>query len=312
MRNCPTCSVLISYIEYKSCDLANKGNTICSRCNAKNKNSKKEYSRTCTKCSETLYYSRKDSYNKAISNNTICHPCHLEIRKLIAKNKPATPNVIYHRNCNVCGDRLEYKSEKSYIQANRRNTPCKSCTRFKIPYNPKLNRYCSICNAEILYTDRNMYRQACLRNSICTVCAKNKMYSDESQKKKRIKLLDRISKIHFNGGRVIPGYNFNACKFINILNKTYGWNMIHAENGGEFYIKELGYYLDGYDEEKNIAFEYDEPYHHFDINGFLLKKDINRMSEIIKSIRCRFFRYNERTKELREYTLHEKELDYNI
>jgi hypothetical protein len=138
------------------------------------------------------------------------------------------------------------------------------------------------------------------------------MYSHESRMKKRIKLLDRLSKIHFNGGRVVPGYNFTACKFINELNKIYGWNMRHAENGGEFYIKELGYYLDGYDIEKNIAFEYDEPHHHFDINGFLLKKDINRMNEIIKSIHCRFFRYNERTKVLREYTLHEEELDYNI
>ena len=29
----------------------------------------------------------------------------------------------------------------------------------------------------------------------------------------------------------------------------------HAMNGGEYYIKELGYWLDGYDIENNVVYE---------------------------------------------------------
>lgn len=36
----------------------------------------------------------------------------------------------------------------------------------------------------------------------------------------------------------------------------------HAENFGEFYIKELGYYVDGYDKENNIVYEWDEKWHY--------------------------------------------------
>jgi len=49
----------------------------------------------------------------------------------------------------------------------------------------------------------------------------------------------------------------------------------HAENGGEFEV--AGYYLDGYDKNLNIAFEYDEPGHYEDvINNILNKRDIER------------------------------------
>ena len=89
-----------------------------------------------------------------------------------------------------------------------------------------------------------------------------------------------------------PRYNKNACKFIDELNKKYGFNLIHAENGGEKYVS--GYYVDGYDKENNIVFEYDEKAHYKDVyNNILKQKDINRQNEIIETLGCRFFRYNE-------------------
>jgi hypothetical protein len=46
-------------------------------------------------------------------------------------------------------------------------------------------------------------------------------------------------------------------------------------NGGEKFV--AGYFLDGYDENLNIAFEYDEPKHYQDIEKNILKyKDIVR------------------------------------
>jgi very-short-patch-repair endonuclease len=68
----------------------------------------------------------------------------------------------------------------------------------------------------------------------------------------------------------------------------HGYNFQHAENGGEYYIKELGYFLDAYDLEKNVVLEIDES-HHFR-NGKLRKKDIIRQEEITNFLGCKFIR----------------------
>ena len=64
---------------------------------------------------------------------------------------------------------------------------------------------------------------------------------------------------------------------------------MHAENGGEYHIKELGYWVDGYSPTKNIVIEYDEEYH-FTKNGRYRKKDIQRQLEIEKFLNCIFIR----------------------
>jgi hypothetical protein len=61
----------------------------------------------------------------------------------------------------------------------------------------------------------------------------------------------------------------------------------------------VGYFLDAYDKERNIVVEYDEP-KHYDVYGNLKQKDVLRQQRIITHLGCRFFRYNERTKELYE------------
>lgn len=72
-----------------------------------------------------------------------------------------------------------------------------------------------------------------------------------------------------------------------------GWNLQHALNGGEIEID--GYWLDGYDKEKNIVFEFDEPYHYIDWkNNILREKDIDRQNYIINKLHCEFYRYNQR------------------
>ncbi|MEG1008265.1 MAG: hypothetical protein RSE41_00110 [Clostridia bacterium] len=95
---------------------------------------------------------------------------------------------------------------------------------------------------------------------------------------------------NFNG----PRYNKKACKYIDILNEQNNWNLKHALNGGEKEI--FGFWVDGYDEELNIVFEYDERKHYKDIdNNILIDKDFIRQEKIIEKLNCEFYRYNEKT-----------------
>ena len=100
-------------------------------------------------------------------------------------------------------------------------------------------------------------------------------------------------------GQLFPNYNKQACKLINEYGKMHGYNFQHAENGGEFFIKELGYWVDGYDSEKNVVIEVDES-HHFDENGNLIKKDLIRQQQIIGLLNCKFIRIRNRKEFINE------------
>ena len=116
-----------------------------------------------------------------------------------------------------------------------------------------------------------------------------KHHSDESKKKKREAVIKYIE-THYGG--ISVHYNKKACEYIKILNKQNNWNLRHAEDGGEYRI--LGYFLDGYDSDLNIVFEYDEKNHYKDVKNNILKdKDIKRQMEIINELHCDFYRYNE-------------------
>lgn len=95
---------------------------------------------------------------------------------------------------------------------------------------------------------------------------------------------------NYNGTKA--RYSHKACEFINFLNKENNWNLQHAENGGEISI--CGYFVDGYDKDLNIVFEYDEPAHYKNKENNILKdKDIKRQQNIINELQCEFWRYNE-------------------
>ena len=117
-----------------------------------------------------------------------------------------------------------------------------------------------------------------------------KKTSAETKRKMRISIIKFIKN---KNGSICPMHNINACKYLDNLSKNKNWDLQHALNGGEFYISELGYFVDGYDLNKNIVVEYDEPLH-YDRNGMLKNKDIIRQNEIINHLRCQFFRYNEK------------------
>ena len=100
--------------------------------------------------------------------------------------------------------------------------------------------------------------------------------------KSRLHLIGRIENIK-------TFYNKRGCDhFDRIMQETNSF-IQHAENGGEFYVKELGYWLDGYDAINNIAYEWDER-QHFDKLGNLKNKDVKRQNEITNLLKCIFVR----------------------
>lgn len=72
--------------------------------------------------------------------------------------------------------------------------------------------------------------------------------------------------------------------------KNNKWNLQHTMNGGEYHIKELGYWLDAFDKNTNIVVEWYEK-HHF-VGGKLKQKDIKRKDNIKQLVKCRFIGYN--------------------
>ena len=102
----------------------------------------------------------------------------------------------------------------------------------------------------------------------------------------RLSTLDYIKSMK---GQVIPRYNKSSIKVLEEYAEKNNLRLMHAENGGEFFIKELGYFVDGYDPINNVVVEFDERYH-FDSNGELKQKDRERESKIKKLLNCTFIR----------------------
>jgi len=129
-------------------------------------------------------------------------------------------------------------------------------------------------------------------NKYCRKCPEyhktwlGKTHTKETKTKQRVSTLNYLSKTK---GQIVPRYNINSITIIEEYGVKNGYNFQHAENGGEYYIKELGYFVDGYDKEKNTVIEIDEP-HHFNNDGSLKEKDVERENEIRKLLKCEFIR----------------------
>jgi hypothetical protein len=116
-----------------------------------------------------------------------------------------------------------------------------------------------------------------------------KTHTEAAKEKMRKSTLNYLKECKDFSG---PRYNKKSIEYINSLNERMGWNLQHAENGGEYEFG--GYYVDGYDKERNIIFEYDEPRHYKDVeNNILIEKDIERQNYLINKLNCTFYRYNQ-------------------
>lgn len=260
----------------------------------------KKWERKCPKCNEIVYHTSKRNRNVAVKKNQMCGNC--QRQSLKKENKS--------RICPICKDLVFYKYAYMARYASRK--PCKKCsykikdykisdeTREKISKSVK----CVMKNFPIeklkeMERKRLEYFSKPETLEKMRIASTGRVVDEETRKKHRISIINHL--INKNG-KICPGYNKQACEFIDKYAKQNGYNFQHALNGGEYYIKELGYFVDGYDKEKNVVFEYDEPHHIYVSSGKLKERDIIRMNLIKKHLNnCKFIRYNERLNEIKEY-----------
>jgi len=117
--------------------------------------------------------------------------------------------------------------------------------------------------------------------------ARKKLRKPKSKKGKRNIRLGAIQRIKNTKGQIQPNYNRKACVFFKMLNKKYNLKGFYAENKGEFYIKELGYFLDFYSKKYNLVIEWNEA-DHYNEKGNLNEEHRQRQCEIKRLLKCHF------------------------
>lgn len=333
-RNCPKCNKEIYYSNKYNLKNAIRKNTLCNICNGilRNKNlTDKEKQVRNKKISEKLsginhpWYGKKHTkeqieylqkinlgklnpmYGKVGPNNgkSLSEECKKKI-SYKKKNKIG----IFKKNCPKCNSEQLYDNIKIFNKSKRLNSLCNRCCQMGIQLGKNHPFYGKHHTEETKDKIRNnlpnvdginnpFYGKHHNRKTkeIISQIHKGKIISAEHIKIVRLCFLERLKQTHKN---FHPSYSKNACKIIDEYGKQNGYNFQHAMNGGEYHIKELGYWVDGYDKNKNVVIEIDEQ-RHFDFDGYLKNKDKKRMDEIIKHLQCKFLRFNLKTNEIRQY-----------
>jgi hypothetical protein len=109
--------------------------------------------------------------------------------------------------------------------------------------------------------------------------------SEETKRKLRLRFIENLKETN---KKFHPPYNRKACEYFNLMMQDSDFFIQHAMNFGEFHIKELGYFVDGYDAENNIVYEWDEKRHYED--NITIEKDLRRQSQIMEYLGCKFVR----------------------
>lgn len=224
-----------------------------------------QFTRYCPTCNKLMAYSCKSALTRATRKNTNCKVC-----ANLGENNPAYGKKF--------SEETRAKMSAKIISEETKKKMSLAQSHLKGKDHPNFGRYPS--------------DDTRLKKSIAVTGEKNpnygKHHSEETKHKIRLK---RIASIKERYRQIIPNYNPKGCRIFDNLMIENNIFIQHAENGGEYYIKELGYWLDGYDTENNVVYEFDEGYHF--LAGKLKEKDIIRQRKIEKFLNCSFIRIKE-------------------
>ena len=188
---------------------------------------------------------------------------------------------MWKRNCPKCGTEHSYTRRFSMISAERNGRVCNHCARAGKHHSEETIQKIRISNGG---ENNPMFGKP------GTMLGKSgpfkgKHHSIETKRKMR---LSAIQSIKESKGGCVPRYNPTACRLIEEYGRKHGYHFQHAENGGEFFIDGLGYWVDGYDKKKNAVIEYYERAHQR-----TKKRDENRKKEIVRHLGCKFIELRE-------------------
>ncbi len=272
-----------------------------------------KYKRNCPQCGKLLETDNKHYYISSAKSNKKCLSCSLTGRKFSETHKAN----LSKNHADVSGDKNPFYN-KTHSDEVKHTISEAVKERYS---DPKLRQKVSEIRKDWHKTNENSFKgkthtdevkqtlsllakvrmqnnEARVKISKALVGTdpwnKNKknVYTDEQLKKMRVAAISRIEEAKFNGGQMMPNYNPTAIPIMEHTATEWGiTDLQHAENGGEFHIKELGYFVDGYSKEKNIVIEYDENYHFSEKQK---NKDRQRQDMIGEALKCKFVRINEK------------------
>lgn len=175
------------------------------------------------------------------------------------------PVMIYQFICEVCGHENQ-------------SLRCRSC-QMRGKGNPFYGK---------THTDESIqkFARSGLKNGFG-----GRTHTEKSKKQMSISAKKRMSKRDCKTG-LTPNYNPDACQFFEMLNERLNWNGIHAENGGEYRVK--NFFVDFYEPARNVVIEWDEPHAHEPRHR---KRDQIRQQQIQQELNCNFIRIGPLTKD---------------
>lgn len=254
-----------------------------------------QFTKNCPKCGSTQTYATEKGLKTAIRLNRICKVC-----SNLGDNNPNYGKV--------CPEHVKEIVRQTHTgRADSEETKQKKRSNVIGDKNPMFGLTGSLCpNFGVKRSDEHKQKLHDLKYAVpisqnhrdaISHSLKGRVHSAETKRKQRIA---KINYIKQQNGSIAPRYNKKACEYFVQLEKEKGWNGLYASKNGEFYVKHLGYFVDFYEPSLNIIVEYDEPIH-YNVDNTLKKRDNERMMEIVEYLKCQFYRYNQRTGELRQY-----------
>lgn len=253
-----------------------------------------KFTRKCTECGKDLYYATLKGKKSADKLNKICKRCSNTGNKNPNFGKKCPDHVKDYLKKLFTGRFVSESTKEKHRQHALLNNPMTGLTGSLCPNFGKTRtddhkQKLSLLKTGIAISQK--HRES-ISKGLC-----GRFHTDETKQKMR---LTKIKHIIEKNGSVAPRFNLNACKYFDVLEKEKCWDGLYATKNGEFFIKSLGYFVDYYEPKLNIVVEYDEP-KHYNIDNSLKEKDVKRMNEIKFKLNCKFYRYNERLKEFKEY-----------
>lgn len=196
---------------------------------------------------------------------------------------------MYVRRCKKCGSEIFHKDEKNLKRALKADKVCYSCSNSEKAIGENNTMFGKTHTNETKDKIREKRKLQVItqetRDKLSIIHKQRlehynhwigKTHNDSTKEKMRI-----ISAKRIHNNKWHPSFNITACDIIENYGKKYGYNFQHAMNGGEYFIEELGYWVDGYDIEKNVVIEYYETGH-----KYYIEKDEIRIKNIKNHLDC--------------------------